>query len=379
LHYCRPTWLLGVCFEQRRTWMGLLLSFGGAWFLAARALVPIQQAFQHQQQFVADASHELRTPLAILHSSADLLVREPEQPNPELVLEMREEIVRIERLTRDLLVLARSDRGELRLSVGRLDLGALAHDLARRVALLAQARAVNVEVTATKTPVIVEGDPDRLQEVGLSLLDNALRHTPAGGTIGLTVDEDDGAGRLVVEDTGEGIPAGRTALDRPDECTAQRSDRRLHPWTSGTAAGDRVCGRLHQCQQAPHRQFARAHLQSGRARVIAQRAALWRGQSWWGALGDAPGPFALVLIACGVFLVDRLNKFPLVLAFLAAYFAAFAGASIVAPGAVAEMFRSPFVQAALFVAFFMLTDPPTSPNLLGDQVVYGLAAALWRL
>ena len=100
------------------------------------------------------------------------------------------------------------------------------------------------------------------------------------------------------------------------------------------------------------------------------------GQSWWGALGDAPGPLALVLIACGVFIVDRLNKFPLVLAFLAAYFAAFAGASIVAPAAVAEMFRSPFVQAALFLAFFMLTDPPTSPNRLGDQVVYGLAAAL---
>jgi Na+-translocating ferredoxin:NAD+ oxidoreductase RnfD subunit len=100
------------------------------------------------------------------------------------------------------------------------------------------------------------------------------------------------------------------------------------------------------------------------------------GQSWWGALGDAPGPFALVLIACGVFIVDRLNKFPLVLAFLATYFAAFAIASIVNADAVAEMFRSPFVQSALFLAFFMLTDPPTSPNRVGDQLVFGVIAAL---
>jgi len=100
------------------------------------------------------------------------------------------------------------------------------------------------------------------------------------------------------------------------------------------------------------------------------------GQSWWGALGDAPGAFALVLIACGLFMADRLNKFGLVLAFLGTYFVAFAAASIVQAATVAEMFRSPFVQSALFLAFFMLTDPPTSPNRLADQVSYGVIAAL---
>lgn len=100
------------------------------------------------------------------------------------------------------------------------------------------------------------------------------------------------------------------------------------------------------------------------------------GQSWWGALGNAPGPFALVLIASGVFIADRLNKFPLVLAFLGTYFVAFAAASIVNADAVAEMFRSPFVQSALFLSFFMLTDPPTSPNRLGEQIVFGTVAAV---
>ena len=99
------------------------------------------------------------------------------------------------------------------------------------------------------------------------------------------------------------------------------------------------------------------------------------GQSWWGSLGDAPGPFTLVLIACGVFIVDRLNKFGLVLAFLATYFVAFTMASIFDAASVAEMFRSPFVQSALFLALLMLTDPPTSPNRLSDQVWYGVVAA----
>lgn len=100
------------------------------------------------------------------------------------------------------------------------------------------------------------------------------------------------------------------------------------------------------------------------------------GQSWWGALADAPGPFVLVLIVCGAFIADRLNKFGVVLAFLATYFAAFAAASVFEAATVAEMFRPPFVQSALFLAFFMLTDPPTSPNRLGDQLIFGLVAAL---
>jgi Na+-translocating ferredoxin:NAD+ oxidoreductase RnfD subunit len=100
------------------------------------------------------------------------------------------------------------------------------------------------------------------------------------------------------------------------------------------------------------------------------------GQSWWGALGDLPEPVAVVLVVSGVFIVDRLNKFPTVLAFLGVYFTAFAVASWFNAATVAEMFRSPFLQSALFLAFFMLTDPPTSPNRFADQVWYGFIAAL---
>jgi signal transduction histidine kinase len=186
-----------------------MLSFVGAWFLAARSLVPIQHAFQRQQEFVADASHELRTPLTILHSAADQLddrSDEPASANRGLVREIRDEIVRIERITRDLLTLARSDRGELQLAVGRVDLCALARDLAARVSGLAQAQAVAVEVRTEGEAPVVEGDPDRLQQVGLIVLDNALKHTPRGGRVELVVQRQGNEGLLQIDDSGEGIP-----------------------------------------------------------------------------------------------------------------------------------------------------------------------------
>jgi Na+-translocating ferredoxin:NAD+ oxidoreductase RnfD subunit len=99
-------------------------------------------------------------------------------------------------------------------------------------------------------------------------------------------------------------------------------------------------------------------------------------QSWWGALPDLAWTWLLVLVVGGVVIVDRLNKFPLVLAFLGVYFGLFTVMAFVDPLRVSEMFRAPFVQAALFLAFFMLTDPPTSPSRYVDQVWIGALVAL---
>lgn len=101
------------------------------------------------------------------------------------------------------------------------------------------------------------------------------------------------------------------------------------------------------------------------------------GQSWWGALPDIP-PIALaVLFATGLFITQRVNKMPVVLAFLGAYYllftiTAFAGD----PGRVAALYRAPDLHAGLFFAFFMVTDPPTSPPKHRDQIVYGVIVAV---
>jgi two-component system, OmpR family, sensor histidine kinase CiaH len=190
--------------------LGLLLSFAVAWFLSGRALVPIQQAFARQQEFVADASHELRTPLTVLRSTTDVLDRhrtEPLASNGELFDDMRAEIARMERLAADLLTLARSDGGELELMTAPLDLGQLTGDLVRRVTPLADGRGVELRSEVVGESPTVEADPDRLQQVLLVLLDNAIKHTPSGGHVKVRVHPQAGNAIVDVIDTGSGIPA----------------------------------------------------------------------------------------------------------------------------------------------------------------------------
>ena len=101
------------------------------------------------------------------------------------------------------------------------------------------------------------------------------------------------------------------------------------------------------------------------------------GQSWWGALPEIT-PWALLLLAAtGIFITDRVNKFPLALVFLGVYFGLFTLTTFVSePGRVAEVFRTPDLHATLFFAFFILTDPPTSPVRYPDQIVCAVLVAL---
>lgn len=101
------------------------------------------------------------------------------------------------------------------------------------------------------------------------------------------------------------------------------------------------------------------------------------GQSWWGALPELPLIAIVALFATGIFITDRVNKLPAVLSFLGVYYllftlAAFAGN----PGHVAGIFRAPDLHMALFFAFFMVTDPPTSPPKQRDQLIFGALVAV---
>jgi Na+-translocating ferredoxin:NAD+ oxidoreductase RnfD subunit len=101
------------------------------------------------------------------------------------------------------------------------------------------------------------------------------------------------------------------------------------------------------------------------------------GQSWWGALPDVAPVAQLALVATGVFITDRVNKTPLVLAFLGVYYLLFTAAAFVGnPAAVSEVFRTPDLQAVLYFAFFILTDPPTSPVRHPDQLICGVIVAV---
>ena len=101
------------------------------------------------------------------------------------------------------------------------------------------------------------------------------------------------------------------------------------------------------------------------------------GQSWWGALPEIAPLALLVLFATGIFIADRVNKMPLVLVFLGVYFLLFTVTTFVGNSReLAEIYRAPDLHAVLFFAFFILTDPPTSPVKYPDQIICGIIVAV---
>jgi len=111
--------------------------------------------------------------------------------------------------------------------------------------------------------------------------------------------------------------------------------------------------------------------------VVASFFVFHTGQSWWGALTEVTPAAQVVLLAAGIFITDRVNKMPLVLTFLGTYFLLFTVTAFVGnPRWVSEIFRSPDIEAVLFFAFIILTDPPTSPAKYPDQVVCGVIVAV---
>lgn len=101
------------------------------------------------------------------------------------------------------------------------------------------------------------------------------------------------------------------------------------------------------------------------------------GESWWGASPDVPRLLQIALVVSGVFIADRVNKLPLVIAFLGGYFFLFTAAAFAGdPARVAEIFRAPDLEAVLYFAFFILTDPPTSPVRYQEQLVFAAIVAV---
>jgi Na+-translocating ferredoxin:NAD+ oxidoreductase RnfD subunit len=110
--------------------------------------------------------------------------------------------------------------------------------------------------------------------------------------------------------------------------------------------------------------------------IVATFPVFHAAQSWWGALPEVVPMVQAILVITGVFIADRVNKMPLVLAFLAIYYSLFTFTSFVSdPAWVSEVFRTPDLQAALFFALFILTDPPTSPVRYPDQLVFAAIVA----
>jgi signal transduction histidine kinase len=194
----------------------VLVAFGFGAVYASRALVPIREslvsqraALRRQREFAADASHELRTPLTVIRSSVEHLRRNrgdaAAATSIEALDDIDAEVGHLTALVEDLLLLARSDSGSIALTRLPVDLGDVAADGAG--ALVKTAAERDVHLALDPEPAIVDGDHARLRQLTVILVDNAIRHTPRGGTVRVRIRSDRREATLQVDDDGPGIRA----------------------------------------------------------------------------------------------------------------------------------------------------------------------------
>jgi signal transduction histidine kinase len=173
-----------------------------------RMISRLQETIDGSKQFVADASHELRTPLTVMRGELESLAQDRSlgRETRETLGSVLEEVERLAEIVESLFALSRLDAGEVNAQWRRFDLAELASTTAEQMSLLATDKNVSIACEST-AGVMVQGDPARLKQVVVNLLDNAIKYTPGGGRVRLTVRREQGYALLEVADNGVGIPA----------------------------------------------------------------------------------------------------------------------------------------------------------------------------
>lgn len=204
--------------------ISLMIVFVGAagWFLSGLAIEPIQASYQYLRQFTADASHELRNPLALIQTTVQVALSDPEM-SP---VEQRQQFEVVERLTRrlgnlvnDLLFLARQDSGIILPSRQPCPLDALLMEVVEEQTPAAAAKQIRLQldlgggdatIPSLAEPFTLQGDYDQLARLFTNLVSNGLQHTPEGGQVGIKLESISRYGephlQVLVKDTGTGIP-----------------------------------------------------------------------------------------------------------------------------------------------------------------------------
>ena len=203
----------------------LLVVFMGALTIGRRVAAPIEQARRRQMDFTANASHELRTPLAVIQAQTSLALSQPRDGDwyQRAFTRVNQESQRMRRLVDDLLWLARfeamphSDRSE------PVDVGVMAQQAVDRFAAVAEARHQRLTVRVSVDSHVIAASPEWLDHLVGVLLDNACKYTPEQGAIEVRVAAEGNRIKLVVDDSGPGIPSEQRGaiFDRFQRATDQ--------------------------------------------------------------------------------------------------------------------------------------------------------------
>jgi signal transduction histidine kinase len=225
---------------------GVGLSILGGLYMAGRAVRPVRDSIERQKAFVADASHELKTPLTLIRADAEvvLLRGEVTAQDRALIEHALAETDRMGAILSSLLAQARLDAGQVRVSRKPFDLTAILAETAERFGARAASEEIRLEVRVPEK-IPARGDPEKTGEILAALLDNALRHTPSGGSVNLTGGVRDGLAEALVRDTGPGIPPDH--LPRIFERFYRSSDGRTRE-SGGTGLGLTIARDLARAQ-----------------------------------------------------------------------------------------------------------------------------------
>ncbi|EJS11038.1 HAMP domain-containing sensor histidine kinase [Bacillus mycoides] len=187
--------------------IGSLCAIGIGFFLAGRALIPIQNSWEKQQQFVSDASHELRTPLAVIQSKTDVLFQSPSATIEEKAVDIStisKECRRLSKLVSNLLLLARSDSNQIEMEKKTFELDKLLEEIINPYKEIAsyQEKAMILKV---ERDITFMGDRERIHQMMVILLDNAMKYTNEDGHIQIDCTQTSNSIRIRVKDNGIGV------------------------------------------------------------------------------------------------------------------------------------------------------------------------------
>jgi heavy metal sensor kinase len=173
-----------------------------------RMIERLERSFVEIRLFTADASHELRTPLTAIRTEAEVALSKlpVSHEHQQLLASILEECDRLARLTEQLLTISREDAGVAQQVRERVEVTQTVKGVVETMRVLAESKGLRLQL-AESGPVEIQGDGARLRQVFFNLIDNAIKYTPEGGTVEIRIERIDGAARVIVRDSGVGIPA----------------------------------------------------------------------------------------------------------------------------------------------------------------------------
>ncbi|MFJ8356233.1 sensor histidine kinase [Bacillus paramycoides] len=187
--------------------IGSLCAIGIGFFLAGRALIPIQKSWEKQQEFVSDASHELRTPLAVIQSKTDVLFQSPSATIEEKAMDIStisKECRRLSKLVANLLLLARSDSNQIEMDKKTFELDKLLEEIVDPYKEIASYQEKEMILKVERNISFI-GDRERIHQMMVILLDNAMKYTNEGGHIQINCTQTSSSIRIQVKDNGIGV------------------------------------------------------------------------------------------------------------------------------------------------------------------------------